>query len=269
MNDLKATGDQPMELSSVHPEDVRLDEIIAAWAGSEEDLDVPDVRGSHFVGLPQDASSPEPAAVRPRGTRQGIHRPPRWGQAAALAAGLALLCFGTWQVQELGSSAPTETSPLAQEGWKAVTGESATRVSLQFSVENRSRGEALVAPGRAGQEYGADDSLILRVDLRGEPAWVYLVEQGVDGVANLLHPSAGAEWYLAAGSHSLSSKEGLPLAYRPDSVSGKTRYLAIATSTPADGAKLATEVQALGLDRPDLWPRTVRAVDSFVVGWME
>jgi len=169
----------------------------------------------------------------------------------------------------LGASAPTETSPLAQEGWKAVTGESATRVSLQFSVENRSQGKVLVVPGRADDAYGASDSLILRVDLRGEAAWVYLVEQGVEGDPTLLHPQLGSEWYLAEGSHSLSSEGGLPLAYRPDRVSGKTRYLAIATSSPSDGAQLAAEVQALGLDRPDLWPRRVRAVDSFVVGWME
>jgi hypothetical protein len=140
---------------------------------------------------------------------------------------------------------------------------------LQFSVERRLESGAVVEPGRAGAEYGAEDSLILRVDLRGDPAWVYLFEQIPGRPPVVLHPASGSGWRLQEGLHALSSSDGRPLAYRPDRLGGSTRYLAIATFEPIDAADLAAQVLDSGLDRPDLWPRSVRAVDSFVVDWME
>jgi hypothetical protein len=142
-------------------------------------------------------------------------------------------------------------------------------VELQFSVERRTDSGAFVEPGRVGSVYGAADSLILRVDLRGEPAWVYLFEQSGTADPVVLHPSSGAGWRLQEGLHALSAPDGEPLAYRPDQVTGPTRYLAVATSEPIQAALVASQVLASGVDRPDLWPRAVRAVDSFLVDWME
>ena len=164
---------------------------------------------------------------------------------------------------------PSEATSLPEDGWKAVSGAVPTRVELQFSVERRNDVGASVEPGRAGSVYGASDSLILRVDLRGAPAWVYLFEQNGDGDPVTLHPSSGAGWRVQEGLHALSSPGGEVLAYRPDQVTGPTRYLAIATSEPVQAAVVGRQVLASGLDRADLWPRTVRAVDSFVVDWME
>jgi len=250
--------------------DAQLADLLREWSKDFDAADVPDVRGSDFVGLPQGRSSVEPAALQSSARRRLRRlRPSGLPQALALAAGFAILCFGSWQVQQSSQSTTSETVPLPSAGWKAVSGTVSTRVALQFSVERRLQSGALVEPGRAGSSYGAADSLILRVDLRGEPAWVYLFEQTSGGPPTVLHPSAGDGWRLEEGLHALSSGDGQPLAYRPDQPAGATRYLAIATSGPVDAAGFATQVLAAGLDRPDLWPRPVRAVDSFVVDWME
>jgi hypothetical protein len=250
--------------------DVQLADLLAEWSRDCDAADVPDVRGSDFVGLPQGRSSVAPAALQGSARRRLRRlRPSGLPQALALAAGFALLSFGTWQVQQSSQNTTSEAVLLPSAGWKAVSGTVSTRVALQFSVERRLPSGALVEPGRAGSAYGAADSLILRVDLRGEPAWVYLFEQTSGGPPTVLHPSAGDGWRLEQGLHALSGRDGQPLAYRPDLPAGPTRYLAIATSVRVDAAGLATEVLASGLDRPDLWPRPVRAVDSFVVDWME
>jgi hypothetical protein len=248
--------------------DASFEGILSAWAEDPADLDVPDVRGSHFVGLAQDVEQPGVLSLPARRRRRHSFGP-RWPQAAALAAGIALLCFGSWKVQQMSTSTLGETSVLPAEGWKAVSGDVATRLELQFSVERRLDSGSVVEPGRAGGTYGAEDSLILRVDLRGDPAWVYLFEQIPGAPPAVLHPTSGSGWRLQEGLHALSSSDGQPLAYRPDRRAGSTRYLAIATFEPIDAAELAAQVLRSGLDRPDLWPRPVRAVDSFVVDWME
>ena len=248
--------------------DTRFTALLAEWSEEVSAGDVPDVRGSDFVGLPQEVA---PRVASPLVARRPIRRlrPSGFFQAAALAAGFSLLCFGSWQLQKASQGVPSETSTLPGAGWKAVSGAVPTRVELQFSVERRTTSGASVEPGRAGALYGAADSLILRVDLRGEPAWVYLFEQTGSGDPVVLHPSSPAGWRLQEGLHALSSPDGEPLAYRPDYVTGPTRYLAVATAEPIEAALVASQVLASGIDRPDLWPRSVRAVDSFVVDWME
>jgi len=260
-----------MPPASIPLQEEHLDEIISAWANAVEDIEVPDIRGSHFVGLPQDGVSGGSTSPSARPLRRRTPRQNRWPQIAALAAGFALLCFGSWKIQQLGGGETlTESQALPVEGWKAVSSHAATRVELQFSVERSVAMPPLVEPGRSGGSYGEDDSLILRVALRGEPSWVYLLEQAPAGApVVVIHPTSGTGWQLQEGLHALTSRDGEPLAYRPDQATGVTRYLAIATSEPSNAVELATQVLGVGLDRPDLWPRRVRAVDSFVVDWME
>lgn len=248
--------------------DAQFTALVAEWSEDVSPGDVPNVRGSDFVGLPQGVAPPAPSRLLAR-RRSPSLRSGGFFQAAALAAGFSLLCFGSWQVQQASQDVQSEEGVLPGAGWKAVSGAVPTQVELQFSVERQTDSGASVEPGRAGSAYGAADSLILGVDLRGEPSWVYLLELTGSGDPVVLHPSSGPGWRVQEGLHALSSPDGQPLAYRPDEVMGTTRYLAVATSEPVQAALVASQVLASGFDRPDLWPRSVRAVDSFVVDWME
>lgn len=258
------------EASPLRAADARLDSLISAWSEAEDEVEVPDVRGADFVGLPTEDSTPAPpVSLATRRRRRSSSAGPRWTEVAMLAAGFMLLCFGIWQLRQTEGVSSDVPSDLPAEGWKAVSGDSVTRVALQFSVERRLDGQVLVEPGRAGGSYGPSDALVLRVDLRGDPAWVYLLEQAPGSEPALVYPSDGGDWQIAAGLHALSAPDGRALAYSPDQLAGRTRYLVLAASEPIDAAQLAREVMASGLERPDAWPRTVRAVDSFEVDWIE
>jgi len=186
-----------------------------------------------------------------------------------MAASFALLCFGSWKLSGFMAPVPSEESVLPVDGWKAVRGEARTRVELQFSVERNGLSGMSIEPGRVGQTYGPDDALVLRVDLRGEPSWVSLFEQMPGRAPVRIHPREGAGWQVQPGLHALSSPSGKPLAYRPDRPSTGIRYFALASSNSVDAERLLGSVLDAGLDRPDLWPRPVRSVDSFVVDWIE
>lgn len=284
MTDVTKSGVSEMSTPIELLPEAEFDQLVGIWAEAEEPLSVPDIRAADFVGLPQERplgheqqAASDALLEHMRSASPGRHRRGR-GQSslvgslsyiAAVAAGLALFTYGSWRVADFSSSALEEGSALPEEGWKAVSGTSATDIELQFSVERSVGASTLVEPGRSGAVYGSSDALILRVDLRGEASWVYLFEQGSGGGLTLLHPRGGAPWKLQPGQHVLSSPEGSALAYRPDRPMAGARYFALASSEPGDASALMKAVLEGGLERPDLWPRSVRALDSFSVDWVE
>ena len=284
MTDVTKSGASEMSIEAELLPEAEFDELVGAWAEADELHPVPNIRAADFVGLPHerapsdeqpDASNERLDRLRPLALgrrRLGRGRNSLVGSLsyiAAVAAGLALFSYGSWRVADFSSSVLEEGSTLPQEGWKAVTGTSATDIELQFSVERSVGASTVVEPGRGGAVYGSSDSLILRVDLRGEASWVYLFEQRSGGALTLLHPGGGASWKLQPGQHVLSSPDGSALAYRPDLPLSGARYFALATSEPGNAVVLMNAVLDGGLERPDLWPRAVRALDSFSIDWVE
>ena len=260
----------PESTAALRAEDDLFDGLVSSWLEEDFADDCPDLRGSDFVGL-AGAPSPLPEAVplpvrRPRAANSGFAG---WPQAAVLAAGLAFFCFAIWQLQQTPPPVTDIDPPLEGQRWKAVSGQSATQVELQFSVE-RDLGDGVhTEEGRRQAQYGPTDKLVLVVHLVGEGGWAYLLEQTAGGPPLLLHPSDGPGWQVEEGRHLLSSPDGNPLGYRPDALRGRARYLVLVTSEPVDAEALASQVVELGLDQPHLWPRAVRDVDSFEVDWIE
>ncbi|MCO4768632.1 MAG: hypothetical protein KDA24_01285 [Deltaproteobacteria bacterium] len=183
---------------------------------------------------------------------------PPWLVPVALAASIAALAFGAWQM----SDTPAETEDMRPKSM--VSDASATRVALQFSVE----GTAGVLPGRNGASYGPDDSLAFRFDVAGDAGYMALLEVNADGDWDVLYPLDGGTLAVEEGAHVLASDSGAPLVYRPDEVeAGTLDYVAVVLSEPVDPARVVPGLLAAGLHRADLWPRPVVAVDAVTVTW--
>jgi hypothetical protein len=177
-----------------------------------------------------------------------------------MAACLALLAFGTWQIRDFGAEPELPGDGLG--AFKAVGPETVTRVELSFSVERQLPTGVVVEPGRREAVYGPADRLALQVAVEGEGGWLYLFEAG---------DSMQAVWQrpVTAGVHSLVSDAGDPLVWQPDALTGRTVYLALVSAEELE-ADLAVTIAADLLaapDRPDLWARPVLSADSFAVDW--
>jgi hypothetical protein len=243
--------------------DAALSGLLERWIDVEQPE--PAITAADFVGLPQDPVEPGefgPGVAPTRRLRLGVRSVPTWLTPAALAACLALVAFGSWQIQRHGGPAVDDAI-----GIKAVTPEVVTRVELNFSVERALPGGVVVEPGRRDATYGATDHLALEVAVQGEGGWLYLFEER-GGDAAQIWPGPGAAEPVPAGVHRLTDGQQ-PVVWQPDELAGRTGYLAVVSSEqlPPDlAATIAREVLA-SADRPDLWPRPVLAADSFTVDW--
>jgi len=271
------TKDEPMQALPHDPADA-LDRLLAlrpddldGWEGAAAaDLDPAtraatealDAEFADVLALWGDAPEPTIAltaadvlaldrAVASPGPRRPVWLP------VALAASLALM----------GVAGVLSQRPAQPDGIKGLVSAAAeTRIELQVSIEHRGV-ETVLSAAQDGAEYGPDDWMAMRFDLRGEPSWVYLFESDGAG-ASLLVPSAGAELHLEPGVHPLRGGDGAELVYQPEE-SGHHRYLVVATDAPIDADAIIQGVMEAGRSRPDLWPRHVLAVDSFEATWRE
>lgn len=255
-----------IEAAAELPDDQRVEQeaLDAAFAGLLDDwksmgddaVSEPSIRAADFVGLPRDGEADGPGVPPSRNLRRGLGAP-SWLIPAALAACLALLAFGTWQIRDFDAPALP-----GDDGIKAVTPELTTRVELSFSVERSLPTGVVVEPGRREAVYGPDDRLALQVAVQGEGGWLYLFESG-----EVLQPIWTAQ--VTAGVHALTSPAGDPLVWQPDALAGRTTYVALVSGQEL-GAEMAATIAGDVLsaaDRPDVWPRPVLSVDSFTVDW--
>ena len=235
--------------------------LLDRWTSAEDDVPEPSITAADFAGLPRGPAADEGPGVPPsRRLRGGVPTAPSWLLPAALAASLALVAFGTWQIRDFGADPGLPGDGIT--GVKSVTPEVATRVELSFSVERQLPTSVVVEPGRRDGVYGPTDRLALQVAVEGEGGWLYLFEAG-----EILEPV----WQerVSEGVHALTSEAGDPLVWQPDALVGRTTYLALVSVDELDASLASTvAVQVLGaLDRPDLWPRPVLSADSFAVDW--
>ncbi len=231
------------ERAAIEAEDVAFDALLAGWAAHDVEAEAPEVPPALFA---------EPA-LRPRRRRAPMRSSPAWMAPAALAASLAVVGFGMWQLR-----------PEPAAGLKAVSSIEATRVDLQFGVERAGLDGMTVVPGRSGATYGGDDAIAMRIDVQGEGGWLYLIEVGA-GEPQLLYP-LGEGKRVDAGTHGLRSAEGEALVYRPDAP-GTYRYVALITDESVDPMFTLQGVLEAGAPRPDLWPRHVLSVDDLTLTW--
>ncbi len=243
--------------------DAEFDALLSAWASAEREAPGPDLTARDIldldrrIPLPTEAAPADSDVVRIRRARPGDSGLRRL--TAALVAALMLVAVGSWIVAlQTPAGGP-------DAGIKSlVTAESATRLDLQFSVET---GDTVTA-GSDGQTLGASDSLVMRMDVRGDGGWLALFEVDPSGEPHLLYPMGGDALRLDVGSHPLVGSGGEPLVYRPDEgVTGTLRYVALLTREPIDPMRVAPGVLSAGTDRADLWPRPVLAASEFTVDW--
>ena len=198
--------------------------------------------------------------------------PVGWLPTLALAAALAIACFGLWKVRpvmtDLEPALPgTEDAGQRLKG-SATQAADATRVELQWSVERAVGDRVVVVPGQRGDVYRVNDGLAIRADVRGEGGFFYLVELRPGEEPRPLWPEQGQALKLAAGAHALVGSSGDPLIYRPEPGQiGAARYLALLTSEELEPAPAVAALLVAGLDKPALWPRPVRSADAFEITW--
>ena len=238
--------------------------LIDGWkAAPELDVPEPSITAADFVGLPHAEDLAEGAGVPPsRRLRGGGLAAPSWLLPAAMAACLALVAFGTWQIRDFG--AEPELPVDGPGAFKAVTADVATRVELSFSVERQLPTGVVVEPGRREAVYGPADRLALQVAVEGQGGWLYLFEAG-DSVQTVWQRP------VTAGLHPLLSDVGEPLVWQPDALSGRTVYLALVSADELDAGLAVTIARGVlaAPDRPDLWARPVLSADSFAVDWQD
>jgi hypothetical protein len=250
--------------------DLEFEALLSSWIDAERAAPAPDITARDILALDQRVlrtTEAAPAAdsevVRIRRVRRPDHTAVR-RQTAALVAALALVAVGSWIV---AFQVPA-TLDLGSRTKALVTSEATTRLDLQFSVERGTGEDVVVAPGTDGASYGPDAHLAIRLDVQGEGGWLALLEVDPSGESRLLYPTDGEALRLDAGSHPLVGSGGEPLVYRPDpGVTGTRRYIALLTREPIDPMRVAPGVLSAGVDRADLWPRPVLAVDDFTVDW--
>jgi hypothetical protein len=265
-DDARAAGLPAGERAAAEAQDRALGLLLDAWATHDE------------------ASLRAPAGWRPdwlseleaqRAERRVAPRvPARLASGFALAAAL-VLGFALW-TQEQSTSSPSAASSregLGGGGLKSLpSAESATRVEVQLAIE-RGLGSApsslQVLPAARDAAYGPGDRLVLRLDVRGEGGFGWIVELADDApeaAAVLIWPPAGSVAPLRAGLHGPTGSDGRPLSWEPER-GGRLRYLGFLTSEPVDPVPVARAVAAAGVGRPDAWPRPVRAADVFAITW--
>ncbi len=233
--------------ASIEADDASFEALLAAWTAAG-DGDVPDLSAADFLGLPQqEASRLAKSPARHRTFHRDRTGVPGWATPVALAACLAIVAFGAWQLNAL---APDDGVRL-----KEVTPSTSADLELQFSVEEG----ALVTPGTAGATLGADARLALRVDVAAGGGHLSVFEV-VEGAAPVLIESAQVD---DSGVVELGGGR----LWGPTTRGTSATYLAVMTSTEVE----ATDVLVAGIladpDRPDRWPRPVLAADWFAVHW--
>ncbi|GEM_PF-1881175 len=260
-----ADGLDPELRAAAEAVDAEFDALLSAWVDAERDAPAPELTARDIldldrrIPLPTDAA-PADSDVIP--VRRRTHADPNGLRrlTAALVAALMLVAVGSWIVA-------LQTPGTIDPGTRAkdlVTSESATRLDLQFSIE---RGDT-VTPGVVGQTLGPDESLAMRLDVRGDGGWLSLFEVDASGEPRMLYPTSGDALRLDVGSHPLVGSGGEPVVYRPDDgVTGTLRYVALLTREPIDPMRVAPGVLSAGTDRADLWPRPVLAASEFTVDW--
>ncbi len=230
-------------------------EVLGGWAGRP--FEAPELDAAQLLDTAPPHAQPAPLELdlAPRPARRTPPRSIAWAPAA-LAASLALLAFGTWQLRP------------ADPGLKSlVTAQEATRVHLQFAVERSTDGRVAVEPGRDGATLDGDDAIAMRLALEGSGGYVSLFEVGAQG-SQLLYPLDGTPLRLEAGAQRLQDDRGEDLVYRPDGP-GSFQYVALVTDEPIDATMILQDVLEAGETRPDLWPRHVLSVDRFTATWSE
>ncbi len=252
------------ERASLEQEDAALAKLLQAWCEADEHVAEPALSAADFVGLPQEEASTEPpTALRPTRRLHAVRSaPPAWLMTTALAACLVVAVFASWGLKDL------EPASTELEGLKAVTPVASTRVELQFAVERKLPTGVVTEAGRKGATYGASDHLVLRSQVTGAGGFLYLFEVPEQGAPRLIWPSGDAATPVGSGVHELRGDAGEHLVWQPDSFDGATLYAAIVTSEPSEhSSELLGSVLDQGVERSDLWPRSVLASDSFTIRW--
>lgn len=250
-----ADGLDPDARAAAEAADAEFAALLEAWVDVERAAPEPALTARDILERDERTFDESSEPVRLRRRRSADHGLRRL--TAALVAALMLVAVGSWIVALQPTSDTFRTKAL-------VTSESAARLDLQFSVE---RPEGVV-PGTFGTSLGSDESLAMRMDVRGAGGWLSLHEVSADGTSRMLYPLGGEALQVDIGTHALVSDAGNPLVYRPDAgVGGTTRYVALLTREPIDPARVMPGVLGAGVDRADLWPRPVLAVDEFTVDW--
>jgi len=259
----------PDERASLEQEDAAFAELLQVWCEADEAIAEPTLSAADFVGLPQETVTGEPAtALRPTRRRHAVRSaPPAWLMTTALAACLVVAVFASWGLKDL-EPASTDLEGLKAVTLKAVTPVASTRVELQFSVERKLPTGVVTEAGRKGATYGTSDHLVLRSQVTGAGGFLYLFEVPEQGAPRLIWPASGAALPVGSGVHELRGDAGELLVWQPDSFDGTTRYAAIVTSEPSEhSSELLGSVLEQGVERSDLWPRSVLASDSFRIRW--
>ncbi len=235
-----------LERAEIEADDRALRDLLTVWNAIDEPT--PQITAADLVGLAQDPVVVPVAKSPVRHRRRKDAAAPGWAPLAALAACLAVLVFGAYQLKL--------NAPPADVRMKALTPTApAAELDLQFSVETG----AVVAAGQAGANLGAKDRLALRVDVVGDGGWLYLFE-AVDGQ----EPVAIESRFVAAPG---TVEIGGGQVWQPDTLAGETTYLAVMTSEEVDAANVLVAGILSAAERPDRWPRPVLAADWFAVHW--
>jgi hypothetical protein len=231
--------------AGIEADDRVLSDLITIWSALEEP--VPTLTAADLIGLPQ-----EPVLIR-RARSPARHRRTRgpqrrgWMSMAALAACVAVLGFGVWQINHL--------VPAPEVRFKSVVPAPSTDLDLQFSVETG----ASVTAGRAGAIYGPADRLAMRVQVTGTGGWLYLFE----AAAGQEPVRVDAQYVASPGMVAVGGGR----LWQPDTLTGETTYLAVMTSEEVEAANVLIAGILGAAERPDQWPRPVLAADWFTVHW--
>lgn len=235
-----------LERGEVELQDRALRDLLTVWDSIDEPA--PSLTAADLVGLPQDPVVLPVARSPVRNRRRRGASAPGWRLLVALAACLAVLAFGAYQLQQ--------NAPPKDVRFKATSPAASTaELDLQFSVESAGG----VSAGTAGATYGSGDHLALRVDVTGEGGWLYLFE-ATDGREPI---PIDARFVAAPGPIDIGGGK----VWQPDTLAGATTYLAVMTSEEVEASNVLVAGILSAAERPDRWPRPVLAADWFAVHW--